>query len=118
MNGDAAASSSSNAAEASSNGTKRMRAHSASVPSESRLLELSVPISSRAKEAESREDKAKRAERLGSAVKELFSALGEDPEREGLVDTPKRAAEAFLFWTKGYEENLVGFIHTLLRVEN
>jgi len=35
---------------------------------------------------------AKRAE---SAVKELLAALGEDPEREGLKDTPARVARAF-----------------------
>ena len=35
---------------------------------------------------------AKRAE---GAVKELLAALGEDPEREGLKDTPARVARAF-----------------------
>ena len=35
---------------------------------------------------------AKRAE---AAVKELLLALGEDPEREGLKDTPARVARAF-----------------------
>ena len=35
---------------------------------------------------------AKRAE---AAVKELLAALGEDPEREGLKDTPARVARAF-----------------------
>jgi hypothetical protein len=89
------------------NGPKRMRASSASVPSESRLLELSVPLPDRKKDAESTEEKGKRTERLAAAVRELISCLGEDPEREGLIDTPKRAAEAFMFWTKGYEESLV-----------
>lgn len=88
-------------------GPKRFRAGSASVPSESRLLELSVPLASRANEAESAEGKRVRTERMTNAVKELISCLGENPEREGLVETPKRAAEAFLFWTKGYEANLV-----------
>jgi GTP cyclohydrolase I len=35
---------------------------------------------------------AARAER---AVRELLVALGEDPEREGLVDTPRRVAKAY-----------------------
>ena len=35
---------------------------------------------------------AKRAE---AAVKELLAALGEDPEREGLKETPARVARAF-----------------------
>lgn len=32
--------------------------------------------------------------------------MGEDPNREGLLNTPERYAKALLFFTKGYEENL------------
>ncbi len=35
-------------------------------------------------------------ERLEKAFKEIIIALGDNPEREGLLDTPKRAAEMFL----------------------
>lgn len=34
--------------------------------------------------------------------REIIRAVGEDPEREGLVRTPRRAAEAFKFMTSGY----------------
>ena len=34
--------------------------------------------------------------RLENAIKEMILALGDDPNREGLVDTPKRATEMFL----------------------
>ncbi len=34
-------------------------------------------------------------ERLEKAFKEIIIALGDDPDREGLIDTPKRAAEMY-----------------------
>jgi GTP cyclohydrolase I len=37
---------------------------------------------------------------------EIIAALGEDLTREGLVDTPARAAKAMKFLTKGYEQTL------------
>lgn len=36
----------------------------------------------------------------------IIGLLGEDPEREGLRDTPKRAAKAMQYLTKGYSEKL------------
>jgi hypothetical protein len=72
--------------------------------SESRLLELSQPLEAR--RLESAEDKDRRAKRLAAAMKEVLECLGEDPGREGLRDTPDRAAEALLFWTRGYWESL------------
>ena len=43
-------------------------------------------------------------------MQELFTRLleqiGEDPQREGLVDTPARAARAMQFLTRGYNEDL------------
>lgn len=38
--------------------------------------------------------------------KKLIEAVGEDSSREGLLRTPKRAAEAMKYLTKGYNENL------------
>jgi GTP cyclohydrolase I len=43
-----------------------------------------------------------RAER---AVRELLLAVGEDPERDGLRDTPARVARAYREWFCGYEED-------------
>lgn len=37
---------------------------------------------------------------------DIITALGEDVTREGLVDTPKRAAKAMHFITQGYRQNL------------
>ncbi|MDT4329836.1 GTP cyclohydrolase I FolE [Methylomonas sp. MED-D] len=36
----------------------------------------------------------------------IIQAIGEDVNREGLRDTPKRAAEAFKFLNKGYQQTL------------
>lgn len=41
----------------------------------------------------------------------IIEAVGEDVEREGLVDTPKRAAQAFRFLTRGYQMNLEDVIN-------
>ena len=40
------------------------------------------------------------------AYRELLVQLGENPDREGLVDTPKRAAKALEFLTSGYRQDL------------
>ena len=40
--------------------------------------------------------------KVASLIRELLIELGEDPNREGLVKTPERVAEAFAFLTQGY----------------
>jgi GTP cyclohydrolase I len=39
-------------------------------------------------------------------IKDLLSQLGENPEREGLLNTPKRVAKAYEFLTSGYSKNI------------
>ena len=39
-------------------------------------------------------------------VRNLLAALGEDPEREGLVNTPKRVEKALKFLTSGYDADI------------
>ncbi|KAF2703451.1 GTP cyclohydrolase I [Pleomassaria siparia CBS 279.74] len=52
------------------------------------------------------EQKEERLAKLAGAVRTILECVGEDPDREGLRDTPERYAKAMLFFTKGYEENL------------
>src|SRR6187455_2308087 len=39
-------------------------------------------------------------------IKQLLADLGEDPNREGLVSTPKRVEKALKFLTSGYTANI------------
>lgn len=39
-------------------------------------------------------------------ISDLLLEIGEDPKREGLLNTPKRVAEAYQFLTKGYKESI------------
>lgn len=49
------------------------------------------------------EESEERLESMRGAVKTLLECVGEDPDREGLLDTPLRYAKALLFFTKGYQ---------------
>ena len=42
---------------------------------------------------------------------QIISDIGEDVDRQGLVDTPKRAAKAMSFLTSGYQKNLDGIVN-------
>lgn len=44
-------------------------------------------------------------EKLASHIKAIIELLGEDPEREGLLKTPQRAAKALIDNTSGYQSN-------------
>lgn len=43
---------------------------------------------------------------LASHYQQIIAGLGEDPHREGLQDTPVRAAKAMQFLTQGYQQSL------------
>jgi GTP cyclohydrolase I len=44
-------------------------------------------------------------EKVQHLIRQLLIEIGEDPRREGLMDTPKRVAQAFEFLTGGYRED-------------
>jgi GTP cyclohydrolase I len=49
--------------------------------------------------------------RIETLVREIIAALGEDPEREGLVKTPERVAKALAFLTSGYKSDLTTLVN-------
>ena len=52
-----------------------------------------------------------RNDRIAELVRKLLIELGEDPKREGLVDTPKRVAAAYTYLTSGYQADVGALIN-------
>ena len=52
------------------------------------------------------------------AVRTLLLGLGEDPDREGLRDTPKRVVKALKFLTQGYHQSLDELLNGAVFHEN
>ncbi|MEL6280874.1 MAG: GTP cyclohydrolase I, partial [Pseudomonadota bacterium] len=49
-------------------------------------------------------------EQAMAAVRTLLRWAGDDPDREGLLDTPGRVVRAYREWFKGYEEDPVAYL--------
>jgi GTP cyclohydrolase I len=47
-------------------------------------------------------------------IRTLLAQLGENPDREGLVDTPKRVQKALRFLTSGYSANIDAVLNNAL----
>ena len=52
--------------------------------------------------------------KLEESYRQVLEELGEDASRDGLKDTPKRAAKAMRFLTKGYKEDPCEVINSAL----
>jgi GTP cyclohydrolase IA len=44
-------------------------------------------------------------DQVSRKIHDVLQALGEDPEREGLLKTPERVAKAYQFLTQGYQQD-------------
>jgi GTP cyclohydrolase IA len=51
---------------------------------------------------------------MQGAVRTLLECIGEDPGRDGLLDTPSRYAKALLFLTKGYHTSVEDIVNNAL----
>ena len=49
-------------------------------------------------------------EEAESAIRTLIRWAGDDPAREGLLDTPKRVAKSYLEFFRGYDEDPVAML--------
>jgi len=56
-------------------------------------------------------------EKLESVVHDLLGAIGEDPNREGLLRTPARVAKAYEFLTSGYQEDVEAVLNGAIFTE-
>lgn len=76
---------------------------------------LSRPgLGTRARVAEDGPEAEARMERMRGAVRTLLECVGEDPDREGLLDTPARYAKALLFLTSGYQVSVGEMVNNAL----
>ena len=53
-------------------------------------------------------------QKMEELYRHLLTMVGENPDREGLAKTPLRAAKAFQFLTKGYQEDIDALVNRAL----
>ena len=56
--------------------------------------------------------------RIAAAVREILIAIGEDPERDGLVDTPTRVAKAYAEFFAGVHQDPADHLSTTFDIEH
>ena len=56
--------------------------------------------------------------RIENAVREILYAIGEDPDRDGLLDTPKRVAKAYAEFFAGLHQDPADHLATTFDIEH
>lgn len=57
-------------------------------------------------------------DRIARAVREILEAIGEDPDRDGLLDTPARVARMYAETTSGLHENPEAHLKTTFEADH
>jgi GTP cyclohydrolase I len=52
------------------------------------------------------EEQLLKTTKMEELVEQMLEQMGEDPQREGLLQTPRRVARAYQFLTQGYEQDV------------
>jgi GTP cyclohydrolase IA len=60
----------------------------------------------------------RRINNMEEQIRHILKALGEDPDREGLMKTPHRVAQALAFLTQGYQQDPAKVINDALFTED
>lgn len=53
-------------------------------------------------------------DKIAGHYQEILKLVGENADRQGLVDTPQRAAKALWYLTRGYRQNVESVIHNAM----
>ncbi|KIY72979.1 GTP cyclohydrolase I [Cylindrobasidium torrendii FP15055 ss-10] len=64
------------------------------------------------------EERKAREQKIAAAMRTILQSIGEDPDREGLLRTPDRYAQAIMWMTRGYEERLADVINDAVFAED
>ncbi|QIV87203.1 GTP cyclohydrolase I FolE [Glutamicibacter mishrai] len=56
--------------------------------------------------------------RIAAAVREILEAIGEDPDRDGLAETPKRVAKAYAEFFAGLHQDAAEHLSTTFDIEH
>ena len=104
---------------ASSNGINRSQSTATQAPTIVKAID-NQPLSTRPDRTQStRSDSPQPAieiedDLMAVAVRQLLLGVGEDPQREGLLKTPKRVADAMRFLTQGYSQSLEDIVNNAI----